>query len=276
MHDAQRWLSAPLQAVSNIHPTAIVDPRAEIDATASIGPYSVIGAHVVIGAGTTVGPHCVIDGRTTLGRDNHIFQFNSIGAIPQDKKYAGEPTELVIGDRNTIREFCTLNLGVPQAGGITTVGNDNWIMAYTHIAHDCHVGNHTTLANNTTLAGHVHLGDWVTVGGLTGIHQFVKIGAHAMVGFASAVAQDVPPFMLVDGNPLAVRGYNVEGLRRRGFSAERLGAVKQMHKMLYRQGLTLEAARAAIADLLQSVPEAAGDVAMMEQFLADATRGIAR
>ncbi|MEN9462650.1 MAG: hypothetical protein RLZZ355_580 [Pseudomonadota bacterium] len=276
MHDAQRWLSAPLQAVSNIHPTAIVDPRAEIDATASIGPYSVIGAHVVIGAGTTVGPHCVIDGRTTLGRDNHIFQFNSIGAIPQDKKYAGEPTELVIGDRNTIREFCTLNLGVPQAGGITTVGNDNWIMAYTHIAHDCHVGNHTTLANNTTLAGHVHLGDWVTVGGLTGIHQFVKIGAHAMVGFASAVAQDVPPFMLVDGNPLAVRGYNLVGLRRRGFSAERLGAVKQMHKMLYRQGLTLEAARAAIADLLQSVPEAAGDVAMMEQFLADATRGIAR
>ena len=276
MHDAQRWLSAPLQAVSNIHPTAIVDPRAEIDATASIGPYSVIGAHVVIGAGTTVGPHCVIDGRTTLGRDNHIFQFNSIGAIPQDKKYAGEPTELVIGDRNTIREFCTLNLGVPQAGGITTVGNDNWIMAYTHIAHDCHVGNHTTLANNTTLAGHVHLGDWVTVGGLTGIHQFVKIGAHAMVGFASAVAQDVPPFMLVDGNPLAVRGYNLVGLRRRGFSAERLGAVKQMHKMLYRQGLTLEAARAAIADLLQSVPEAAGDLAMMEQFLADATRGIAR
>jgi UDP-N-acetylglucosamine acyltransferase len=276
VHDAQRWLSAPLQAVSNIHPTAIVDPRAEIDATASIGPYSVIGAHVVIGAGTTVGPHCVIDGRTTLGRDNHIFQFNSIGAIPQDKKYAGEPTELVIGDRNTIREFCTLNLGVPQAGGITTVGNDNWIMAYTHIAHDCHVGNHTTLANNTTLAGHVHLGDWVTVGGLTGIHQFVKIGAHAMVGFASAVAQDVPPFMLVDGNPLAVRGYNLVGLRRRGFSAERLGAVKQMHKMLYRQGLTLEAARAAIADLLQSVPEAAGDVAMMEQFLADATRGIAR
>ena len=276
MHDAQRWLSAPLQAVSNIHPTAIVDPRAEIDATASIGPYSVIGAHVVIGAGTTVGPHCVIDGRTTLGRDNHIFQFNSIGAIPQDKKYAGEPTELVIGDRNTIREFCTLNLGVPQAGGITTVGNDNWIMAYTHIAHDCHVGNHTTLANNTTLAGHVHLGDWVTVGGLTGIHQFVKIGAHAMVGFASAVAQDVPPFMLVDGNPLAVRGYNLVGLRRRGFSAERLGAVKQMHKMLYRHGLTLEAARAAIADLLQSVPEAAGDVAMMEQFLADATRGIAR
>lgn len=265
-----------MQAVSNIHPTAIVDPGAEIDATASIGPYSVIGAHVVIGAGTMVGAHCVIDGRTTLGRDNRIFQFNSIGAIPQDKKYAGEPTELVIGDRNTIREFCTLNIGVPQAGGITIVGDDNWIMAYTHIAHDCHVGNHTTLANNTTLAGHVHLGDWVTVGGLTGIHQFVKVGAHAMVGFASAVAQDVPPFMLVDGNPLTVRGYNVVGLRRRGFSPERIGAVKQMHRLLYRQGLTLEAARAAIADLVQSVPEAGGDVALMEQFLADATRGIVR
>lgn len=262
--------------MSNIHPTAIVDPHAQVDATASIGPYSVIGANVVIGAGTTVGPHCVIDGRTTLGRDNRIFQFNSIGAVPQDKKYAGEPTELVIGDRNTIREFCTINLGVPQAGGITSVGDDNWIMAYTHIAHDCHVGNHTTLANNTTLAGHVTLGDWVTVGGLTGIHQFVKVGAHAMVGFASAVTQDVPPFMLVDGNPLAVRGYNVVGLRRRGFSPERIGAVKQMHKLIYRQGLTLAAARAAVGALAQSTPEAGADVAMMEQFLADATRGIVR
>ena len=168
------------------------------------------------------------------------------------------------------------NLGVPQAGGITTVGDDNWIMAYTHIAHDCHVGNHTTLANNTTLAGHVRLGDWVTVGGLTGIHQFVKVGAHAMVGFASAVSQDVPPFMLVDGNPLAVRGYNVVGLRRRGFSPERIAAVKQMHKLIYRQGLTLEAARAAIAELVHSAPQASEDAAMMERFLADATRGIAR
>ena len=261
---------------ANIHPTAIVHEGAQLHPSVTVGAYSIIGPHVSIGAGTCVGPHCVIEGHTSIGDDNHIFQFASLGAQPQDKKYAGEPTRLAIGNRNTIREFCTLNLGVPQAGGITTVGNDNWIMAYTHIAHDCHVGNHTTLANNTTLAGHVHLGDWVTVGGLTGIHQFVKIGAHAMVGFASAVAQDVPPFMLVDGNPLAVRGYNLVGLRRRGFSAERLGAVKQMHKMLYRQGLTLEAARAAIADLLQSVPEAAGDVAMMEQFLADATRGIAR
>lgn len=262
--------------MSNIHPTALVADGARLDPTVTVGPYTVIGEHVTIGAGTTVGAHCVIDGHTTIGADNRIFQFNSIGAIPQDKKYAGEPTELVIGDRNTIREFCTLNLGVPQAGGITTVGHDNWIMAYTHIAHDCHVGNHTTLANNTTLAGHVHLGDWVTVGGLTGIHQFVKIGAHAMVGFASAVSQDVPPFMLVDGNPLAVRGYNVVGLRRRGFSAERIAAVKQMHKLIYRQGLTLEAARAAIAELAQSTPQASDDAVMMERFLTDATRGIAR
>jgi UDP-N-acetylglucosamine acyltransferase len=156
------------------------------------------------------------------------------------------------------------------------VGNDNWIMAYTHIAHDCIVDNHTTLANNTTLAGHVHLADWVTVGGLTGIHQFVSVGAHAMVGFASAVSQDVPPFMLVDGNPLAVRGFNVVGLRRRGFTPERVAAVKQMHKLLYRQGLTLEQARGGIEALAHDIPDAAGDVEMMNRFLASATRGIAR
>ena len=262
--------------MTQIHATALVDPAAEIDGTVSIGPYTVIGPHVKIGAGTTVGAHCVIDGRTTIGRDNRIFQFNSLGAVPQDKKYAGEPTELTIGDRNTIREFCTFNLGVPGAGGVTSVGNDNWIMAYTHIAHDCHVDNHTTLANNTTLAGHVHLADWVTVGGLTGIHQFVSVGAHAMIGFASAVSQDVPPFMLVDGNPLAVRGFNVVGLRRRGFSPERVAAVKQMHKLLYRQGLTLEQSRSGIEALASDVPEAAADVDMMNRFLASATRGIAR
>ena len=259
-----------------IHPTAIVDPGAQIDSSVSVGPYTVIGPHVRIGAGTTVGPHAVIEGHTTIGRDNRIFQFGSIGAIPQDKKYAGEPGELVIGDRNTIREFTTFNIGSPGGGGVTRVGNDNWIMAYTHIAHDCVVGNHTTLANNATLAGHVELGDWVTVGGLTGIHQFVKVGAHAMVGFASAVSQDVPPFMLVDGNPLAVRGYNLVGLRRRDFSAARLAAVKQMHKLLYREGRTLEQARAAIEALAAGTPEAAQDVAMMSGFLAAATRGIAR
>ena len=262
--------------MTQVHPTAIVDARAELDATVSVGPYAVIGPHVRIGAGTTIGSHCVIEGRTTIGRDNRIFQFASLGAVPQDKKYAGEATELVIGDRNTIREFCTFNIGVPGAGGVTRVGSDNWIMAYTHIAHDCRVDDHTTLANNTTLAGHVHLADWVTVGGLTGIHQFVSVGAHAMIGFASAVAQDVPPFMLVDGNPLAVRGFNVVGLRRRDFSTARLGAVKQMHRLLYRQGKTLEDARGAIEALAAEIPEAAGDVALMSGFLSNATRGIAR
>lgn len=262
--------------MTQVHSTAIVDPQAELDSTVSVGPYTVIGPFVRIGAGTTIGSHCVLEGRTTIGRDNRIFQFASLGAVPQDKKYAGEPTELRIGDRNTVREFCTFNIGVPGAGGVTRVGNDNWIMAYTHIAHDCQVDNHTTLANNTTLAGHVHLADWVTVGGLTGIHQFVSVGAHAMVGFASAVTQDVPPFMLVDGNPLAVRGFNVVGLRRRGFSAARLAAVKHMHRLLYRQGRTLDEARVAIDAMGVETPEAAADVALMSEFLASATRGIAR
>jgi UDP-N-acetylglucosamine acyltransferase len=262
--------------MGNIHPTAIVDPGAQLDASVTIGPYTLVGPHVKIGAGTTVAGHVVIEGHTTIGRDNRIFQFGSIGAANQDKKYQGEPTELVIGDRNTIREFVTLNVGTVQDKAVTRIGDDNWIMAYTHVAHDCVVGNHTTLANNATLAGHVEVGDWVTVGGLTGIHQHVKVGAHAMLGFASAVAQDVPPFMLVDGNPLAVRGINVIGLRRREFSNERIAAVKQMHKLLYREGRTLEAARAAIEALAQSTPQAAGEVAMMTDFLANATRGIAR
>ena len=262
--------------MARIHPTAIVESGAQLDESVSVGEYSIVRERVRIGAGTTVGAHCVIEGRTTIGRDNRIFQFNSIGAVPQDKKYAGEDTELVIGDRNVIREFCTFNLGVPQAGGITRVGSDNWIMAYSHIAHDCEVGSNTTLANNTTLGGHVVLGDWVTVGGLCGIHQFTKVGAHAFVGFASHVSQDVPPFMMVNGNPLAVRGFNIEGLRRRGFGAARIAAVKQMHRLLYRSGLTFEAARAAIAALAESVPEAAGDVATMTGFLARSTRGIAR
>ena len=259
-----------------IHPTALVDPAAQLDPSVEVGPYTTIGPHVVIGAGTRVGAHCVIEGHTTIGRDNRFFQFCSIGAEPQDKKYAGEPTQLVIGDRNTVREFCTFNCGTVQDGGVTRVGDDNWVMAYVHIAHDCQVGSHTILANNATLAGHVHLGDWVIVGGLTGLHQFVKVGAHAMVGFASAVTQDVPPFMMVDGNPLAVRGFNAEGLRRRGFGPERIAAVKQMHRALYRSGKTLADARTDIQALAQSQPLAADDVAMMEQFLAQSTRGIAR
>ena len=262
--------------MSNIHPTAIVDAKAQIDGSAVIGPYAVVGPHVKVGAGTMIGAHCVVEGATTIGRDNRIFQFSSIGAIPQDKKYAGEPCELVIGDRNTIREFCTFNIGSPGGGAVTRIGDDNWIMAYVHIAHDCQVGNQTIMANNATLGGHVHLGDWVFVGGLTGVHQFVKIGAHAMAGFGSAVTQDVPPYMLVDGNPLAVRGFNVEGLRRRGFSAERIGAVKQMHRLIYRSGKTLEQAREEIAQLADSVPQAKADVELMLGFLAQSARGIAR
>ena len=262
--------------MARVHPTAIVDPAAELADSVEVGAYTLIGPHVRIGEGTSVGAHCVIQGRTTIGRDNRIHPFCSLGGVPQDKKYAGEPTELVVGDGNTIREFCTFNLGTAQDDGVTRLGDDNWVMAYVHLAHDCQVGSHTILANNATLAGHVHLGDWAIVGGLTGIHQFCRVGAHAMLGFASAVSQDVPPFMLVDGNPLAVRGVNVEGLRRRGFGPERIGAVKQMHRLLYRQGKTLEQAREAIAALAAEVPEAAADVALMSDFLARSRRGIAR
>jgi len=262
--------------MAQIHPTAVVDPKAELDASVSVGPYTVIGPHVKVGGGTTIAAHVVLEGHTTIGRDNRIWQFASIGAANQDKKYQGEPTELVIGDRNTIREFVTLHVGTVQDKAVTRIGDDNWIMAYVHVAHDCVVGNNTTLANNTTMAGHVELGDWVTVGGLTGIHQFVKIGAHAMVGFQSAVSQDVPPYMLVDGNPLTVRGVNVVGLRRRDFSSERINAVRQMHKLLYRENRTLDDAKAAIAALALSVSEAGADVELMLGFLASAERGIVR
>jgi len=272
VHDAHGFLSP----MARIHATALVDPGAQLDADVEVGPYTVIGPHVKIAGGTRIGPHVVIEGHTTIGRDNRFFQFGSIGADNQDKKYKGEPTELVIGERNTFREFVTLHVGTVQDKAVTRIGSDNWVMAYTHVAHDCVVGNNTTLANNATLAGHVELGDWVTIGGLTGIHQFVKVGAHAMVGFASAVSQDVPPYMLVDGNPLAVRGINAIGLRRRDFSNERVAAVKQMHKLLYREGRTLQDATAAIAAMAQSAPEAAGEITLMTAFLAGATRGIAR
>ncbi len=262
--------------MSNIHATAIVDPAARIDPTATIGPYAVIGPEVSIGARTTVGAHCVIDGHTTIGQDNRIYPFASLGAAPQDKKYGGEPTELRIGDRNTIREFCTFNTGTAQDKGSTTIGNENWIMAYVHIAHDCVVGDHTTMANNATLAGHVEVGDWATIGGLTGVLQRMRIGAHTMVGFSSHVGKDVPPFMVVDGNPLAVRGVNLVGLRRRDFSDQRISAIREMHKLLYRQGLTLEQARAAMAQLPATHPEAAQDVALMGAFLASSVAGIAR
>ncbi|HET9976582.1 MAG TPA: acyl-ACP--UDP-N-acetylglucosamine O-acyltransferase [Burkholderiaceae bacterium] len=262
--------------MATIHATAIVDPKAELAADVTVGAYSLIGPEVTVGAGTTIGPHVVIEGRTRIGRGNRIWQFASLGAAPQDKKYAGEPTELHIGDGNTIREFCTFNRGTAQDAGITRVGDDNWIMAYVHLAHDVQLGSHTILANNATLAGHVHIGDWVIIGGLTGVHQFCKIGMHAMIGFQSRVSQDVPPFMMAEGNPVEVRGFNAEGLRRRGFSKERIAQVKQMHRLLYRDGLTLDQARESIAALRGALPEGDGDVALLSDFLAAATRGIVR
>ena len=259
-----------------IHPSALVDREAELDASVSVGPYAVIGARVQIGPGTSVGAHAVIEGPTTIGHDNHIHSFVSLGGPPQDMKYRGEPTELHIGNRNTIREFCTFNRGTAQDVGITRIGHDNWIMAYVHIAHDVQLASHTILANNATLAGHVHVGDWAIVGGLTGVHQFARIGAHAMLGFQSRVSQDVPPYMTVSGNPLVVSGFNAEGLRRRDFSAERIAQVKQMHRLLYRNGLTLEQAREAITALQGKVADGDADVQVMLAFLAGASRGIAR
>jgi UDP-N-acetylglucosamine acyltransferase len=243
-----------------------------------VGPYTVIGPHVKVGAGTTIGAHCVIEGHTTIGTDNRIFQFNSLGAIPQDKKYAGEPCELVIGDRNTIREFCTFNIGSPGDLGVTRLGNDNWIMAYVHLAHDCQVGSHTIFANNSQLAGHVVVGDWVILGGFTVVHQFVRLGAHSMTAMCSLLFADLPPFVMCQGQPAAARSMNYEGLRRRGFSPERVAGVKAMHKSLYRDELTLERAQAQIAALPASRPETAPDVEMMVEFLRHALpqRGIVR
>ncbi len=262
--------------MSTIHSTALVDASAELDSSVTVGPFTVIGPHVRIGAGTTVGPHCVIEGHTAIGCDNRIFQFNSLGAIPQDKKYNGEPCELLIGDRNTIREFCTFNIGSPGDVGVTRVGSDNWVMAYVHIAHDCQVGDNTIFANGATLGGHVHIGDWVFLGGLSGVHQFVRIGAHAMTGFQTRLAQDLPPYVTVAGNPAAVSGINQEGLRRRGFTPERIAVIKQLHKLLYRQGLTLAAAQLEMAQLLGEQIESTADVQMMLDFLAQSDRGIVR
>jgi UDP-N-acetylglucosamine acyltransferase len=265
-------------SVTGIHPTALVDPQAQLDSSVSVGPYTVIGPHVRVGAGTTIGAHCVIEGHTTIGRDNRIFQFNSLGAIPQDKKYAGEPCELLIGDRNTIREFCTFNIGSPGDTGVTRVGNDNWIMAYVHLAHDCDVGNHTIFANNSQLAGHVYVGDWVILGGFTVVHQFVRLGAHSMTAMCSLLFADLPPFVMCQGQPAQARSMNYEGLRRRGFSPERIAAVKAMHKALYRADLSLDAARTQIAGLSETYPESSPDVQMMLSFLADTSpqRGIVR
>lgn len=259
-----------------IHPTAIVHPKAELDGSVTVGPYTVIGPEVKIGAGTTIGPHTVIEGSTTIGLDNRIFQFASLGAANQDKKYKGEPTELVIGDRNTIREFTTFNVGTVQGGGVTRLGNDNLMMAYTHLAHDCQVGNHTIFANNAQIAGHCEVGDYFIFGAFTAVHQFVRLGAHGMTAMGSIVLADQPPFVMSQGAPAQARSMNFEGLRRRGFSPERIAAVKAMHKALYRDGLTLEQARERIEAL--ATPETAPDVRLMTEFLAQVPpqRGIVR
>ena len=259
-----------------IHPTAIVDTKASLDSDVEVGPYSIIGPDVVIGAGSRIGPHVVIEGLTTIGKDNRFFQFSSIGAAPQDKKYQGEPTRLEIGDRNTIREFCTFNRGTVQDGGVTRVGNDNWMMAYVHLAHDCQIGSHTIFANNAQLAGHVQVDDWAIMGGFSNVHQFCKVGAHAMVGMSTSLTQDVPPFVILSGNPAAAHGINTEGLKRRGFSREAIAMIRHAYKLIYKSGLTLDQARLALAEEEQNDPVHAPHVQLMREFLQNASRGIVR
>ncbi|HWT70599.1 MAG TPA: acyl-ACP--UDP-N-acetylglucosamine O-acyltransferase [Oxalicibacterium sp.] len=259
-----------------IHSTAIVDPNARIAESVEIGAYSVIGPHVSIGANTRIGPHVVIEGHTTIGSDNQIFQFASIGAAPQDKKYKGEPTRLEIGDRNTIRECVTINLGTAQDAGVTRLGNDNWIMAYVHIAHDCQLGSNIILANNATLAGHVHLADWVFLGGFTSVHQFCHIGEHAMTAFTAAVSQDVPPFVTAAGNRAVPAGINSEGLKRRGFSSGQIAAIKRGYRLVYRAGLPLEEAKAALQAEEEKSPDAAACLRQLREFIASSARGIIR
>jgi UDP-N-acetylglucosamine acyltransferase len=261
-----------------IHPPALVDPAAQLHESVSVGPFTTIGPHVRIGAGTTVAAHCVIEGHTTIGEHNQIFQFNSLGAVPQDKKYAGEPCQLVIGDRNVIREFCTFNIGTVGDQGATRVGNDNWIMAYVHLAHDCQVGNHTIFANSTQLAGHVHVGDWTILGGFTVVHQFCRLGAHSFTAMNSLLFADLPPFVMCQGQPAQARSMNFEGLKRRGFTPAQIQSVKAMHKLLYRDGLTLEQAALQIQGLGEGQDDLQPVVSLMTAFLQDVSpqRGIVR
>jgi UDP-N-acetylglucosamine acyltransferase len=255
-----------------IHSTAIVHPSARLGANVSVGAFSVVDEHVEVGDGTQIGHHCVITGHTRIGRDNRILHFVSLGEIPQDKKYRGEPTRLEIGDGNTIREFCTFNCGTAQDAGVTRLGDDNWIMAYVHLAHDCQVGSHTIFANNAQLAGHVHVHDYAILGGFTAVHQFCRIGAHCITGLKSVIVHDVPPYVTVGGNPTAAHGINAEGLRRRGFSPASIDGLRRAYKTLYRSGLTLEQARAALADQAAEQPE----VGALVDFLGASTRGIVR
>jgi len=258
--------------VATIHSTALVDAGATLADDIDVGAYSIVGPDVVVGAGTRIGPHVVITGRTTIGARNRIFQFASVGDIPQDRKYGGEPTALVIGDDNVIREYVSIHCGTAQDRGVTTLGNANWLLAYVHVAHDCVVGSHTTFSNNAQLAGHVVIEDWVTMGGFTGVHQFCRVGAHAMVAAGAIVLQDVPPFVTVAGYPAKPAGTNSEGLRRRGFPAGDIAAVRRAYKTLYRQGLTLDDARTALAEAATATPV----IEPLVAFLAQSARGIVR
>jgi UDP-N-acetylglucosamine acyltransferase len=255
-----------------IHPSAIVHRGAKLAAGVSVGPYSVIGEHVEIGEGTTVGAHVVIEGRTRIGKDNRIFAHSALGGEPQDKKYAGEPTGLAIGDRNVIREFCTFNCGTVQDAGTTRIGSDNWIMAYAHVAHDCQVGDNTIFANAASIAGHVHVGDYAILGGFTGVHQFVLIGAHSMTAGATLLLQDLPPYVMAAGNAAKPFGINAEGLKRRGFSEDQITEIRRAYKTLYRSGLTLEEAKSAIAAQAAKTPA----LRLLADFLERSTRGIVR
>ena len=255
-----------------IHPTAIIYPGAQLGVGVSVGPYSIVGEHAEIGDNTWIGPHVVISGHTRIGTDNRIFQFSSIGGIPQDKKYTGEPTRLEIGNRNTIREFCTFNLGTAQDEGVTRIGDDNWLMAYVHIAHDCQVGNQTIFANNAQIAGHVHVDDWAILGGFTGVHQFCRVGAHVMTAASTLILGDVPPYVMAAGNSATPYGINVEGLKRRGFSPEALMTLKRAYRTLYKSGLTLEEARTKLGEEAKDHPE----IQPILDFLAVSKRGIIR
>jgi UDP-N-acetylglucosamine acyltransferase len=259
-----------MSLMSLIHPTAQIDKRAKLGANVSVGAYTVIDGDVEIGDNTSIGHHAVITGHTTIGTHNRLFHFVSIGEANQDKKYQGEPTRLVIGNNNTIREYCSLNRGTVQDKGVTTIGNDNWLMAYVHVAHDCVVGSNTTIANCTQLAGHVEVGDWATLGGFTGVHQFVKIGAHVMCGVSSVVLMDIPTYVTCGGNPLSAAGINAEGLKRRGYTSDQIANVKRAYKILYRSGHTFANAKAALAN------EPSPEIQALARFLAASTRGIVR
>lgn len=260
------------KVAAKIHPTAIVDPDAGIAPDVEIGPYTVIGAHVEIGPGCRIGPHVVITGHTRIGANNLVYQFASLGEAPQDKKYGGEPTRLEIGDNNTIREFCTFNRGTSQDAGVTRVGDNNWIMAYVHLAHDCQIGNHTIFANNAQLAGHVHVGDYAILGGFTVVHQFCHIGAYCITAMGAIVLQDVPPYVTASGNSARPHGINTEGLKRHGFAADTIARIKRAYKTLYKSGLTLDEAKKELALQATQCPE----IGLMLDFLSVSNRSIIR